>query len=279
MNEFFYEPTVKVLMLKGEKGKGIVGIEKTGTSGFIDTYTVKFDDGTVSTFTVTNGKEISDVSKTGTSGLVDTYTISFNDGTTETFTVTNGEKGDKGDKGDQGIQGIQGIQGEKGDTGAGTPTGGTAGQYLQKKSDADYDYEWADVQSFDPLSVYPVGSIYLSVNSTNPSELFGGTWQSIGSGRVLQGADDTHAAGSTIEAGLPNITGKLNRNYGESNQKDAVSGVFARTDGYAKTWNAEWTAGNNVAVSFDASRSSSVYGKSDTVQPPAFVVNIWVRTA
>lgn len=184
MSEFFYEPTVKVLMLKGEKGKGIVGIEKTGTSGFIDTYTVKFDDGTVSTFTVTNGKEISDISKTGTSGLVDTYTISFNDGTTSTFTVTNGkeisgiektstsglvdtytisfndgtaltfnvangEKGDKGEKGDTGAQGIQGEKGEKGekgDTGTGTPTGGKAGQYLKKKTDADYDFEWSDIE-------------------------------------------------------------------------------------------------------------------------------------
>lgn len=157
MNEFFYEPTVKVLMLKGEKGKGIASIEKASTSGLVDTYTVKFDDGTVSTFTVTNGKEISGISKTGTSGLVDTYTISFNDGTTSTFTVTNGEKGDKGDKGDQGIQGIQGEKGDKGDTGAGTPTGGKAGQYLKKKTDTDYDFEWSDIEdtTWDNLSGKP----------------------------------------------------------------------------------------------------------------------------
>ena len=37
--------------------------------------------------------------------------------------------------------------------------------------------------------VYPVGSIYLSVNSTNPSSYFGGTWVAWGSGRVPIGVN------------------------------------------------------------------------------------------
>ena len=45
-------------------------------------------------------------------------------------------------------------------------------------------------------NVYPVGSIYMSVNSANPSTLFGGTWQRI-QGRFLFAADSAHAAGST----------------------------------------------------------------------------------
>lgn len=32
--------------------------------------------------------------------------------------------------------------------------------------------------------IYPVGSIYMSANSTNPKDLFGGTWSQWGSGRV-----------------------------------------------------------------------------------------------
>lgn len=32
-------------------------------------------------------------------------------------------------------------------------------------------------------------------------------------------------------------------------------------------------------VSFDASRSSSIYGKSTTVQPPAYALIAWRRTA
>ena len=34
--------------------------------------------------------------------------------------------------------------------------------------------------------IYPVGSIYMSMENTNPSTLFGGTWESIESGRMLQ---------------------------------------------------------------------------------------------
>lgn len=46
------------------------------------------------------------------------------------------------------------------------------------------------------LGVYPVGSIYLSLNSTNPSTYFGGTWEAI-SGRFLLGANSTYKAGTT----------------------------------------------------------------------------------
>lgn len=45
-------------------------------------------------------------------------------------------------------------------------------------------------------NVYPVGSIYMSVNSTNPKNLFGGTWKQI-QGRFLFGMDSSYPAGST----------------------------------------------------------------------------------
>lgn len=81
---------VKVMLVKGDSGSTIVSIEKTGTSGLVDTYTITMSDGSKSTFTVSNGKEIVSVEKTGTSGLVDTYTMTFNDESTETFEVING---------------------------------------------------------------------------------------------------------------------------------------------------------------------------------------------
>lgn len=69
------------------------------------------------------GNGIASIEKTGTSGLTDVYTITFTNGTTTTFTVSNGAKGDtgsQGPKGDTGQQGVPGSQGPKGDPGIDT---------------------------------------------------------------------------------------------------------------------------------------------------------------
>lgn len=47
------------------------------------------------------------------------------------------------------------------------------------------------------LAAYPIGSIYMSTNSTDPGTLFGGTWQALNEGRVLIGASASHPAGET----------------------------------------------------------------------------------
>lgn len=44
--------------------------------------------------------------------------------------------------------------------------------------------------------IYPVGSIYMSTTNTNPSTIFGGTWEQI-KDRFLLSAGDTYEAGST----------------------------------------------------------------------------------
>lgn len=81
----------RTIMLKGAAGNDITGIEKTSTSGNVDTYTISLSDGTTETFTVTNGTSIESIEKTSTSGLIDTYTITLTDGSTTTFEVANGE--------------------------------------------------------------------------------------------------------------------------------------------------------------------------------------------
>lgn len=48
-------------------------------------------------------------------------------------------------------------------------------------------------------SVYPVGSIYMSVSSANPSTKFGGTWVAWGAGKVPVGVDTSQTEFSTVE--------------------------------------------------------------------------------
>lgn len=48
-----------------------------------------------------------------------------------------------------------------------------------------------------PSSIYPVGSIYMSLNPADPATLFGGSWDKLEDGRVLIGANSTYAAGTS----------------------------------------------------------------------------------
>lgn len=128
------------------------------------------------------------------------------------------------------------------------------------------------------LADHPVGSIYQSTDATSPAALFGGTWEQIASERVLMGASSTHAAGTTAKAGLPNITGKVPTTTFGSRYNE-TSGAFSL--GSKLTSNGENS--NSYFLSyyafFDASGSNAIYGRSSTVQPAAYYVHIWRRTA
>ena len=128
------------------------------------------------------------------------------------------------------------------------------------------------------LIAYPVGSIYQSTDATSPAALFGGTWEEIASERVLMGASSTHAAGTTAKAGLPNITGSFpTTTYGSRHNE--TSGAFSL--GSKITSNGENSSQNfnSYYAFFDASGSNAIYGRSSTVQPAAYYVHIWRRTA
>lgn len=48
-------------------------------------------------------------------------------------------------------------------------------------------------------AIYPVGSVYISNNSTDPGTLFGGTWSQFGAGRTLVGLDSGDSDFNTAE--------------------------------------------------------------------------------
>lgn len=124
--------------------------------------------------------------------------------------------------------------------------------------------------------MYPVGTVIAVANDNTPAFTKYGTWSKIGNGCVLWGADSSHSAGTTIEPGLPNITGTLTHEYRGRPINDTGAISFTPTGGTG-----EVNSGGDPfgILSFDASKSNSIYGKSTTVQPPAYVVTFWRRTA
>ena len=140
-------------------------------------------------------------------------------------------------------------------------------------ADADGTLHLAGGTAPDP---YPVGSIFQTVSTTSPAALFGGTWQEIAQNRVLMGAGSGHAAGTTVEAGLPNITGSFVADVKKGEHK--VSGAFTAGNVIAST--GEYNSFSDVyKFSLDASKSNAIYGRSATVQPAAYYVHIWRRVA
>ncbi len=131
--------------------------------------------------------------------------------------------------------------------------------------------------------VYPVGSIYMSVNSTSPSTLFGGTWEQL-KDRFLLGAGDTYTAGATGgEAEHSHNAGTLRANIGRIPE---ISNVFAEVyndsdnpyspNVYYTVSSNHWsTPGDSSSVKTAISGST---GNANNM-PPYLVVYMWKRTA
>ena len=84
-------------------------------------------------------------------------------------------------------------------------------------------------------------------------------------GRYPLGA--TSGIGSTVEAGLPNITGGAMH---QENSQQAYGAFFNRAGGSGSGLGAyDWSGGYNQGFGFDASRSNAIYGRSNTVTPPS----------
>jgi hypothetical protein len=132
------------------------------------------------------------------------------------------------------------------------------------------------------LTNYPVGSIYLTTgylsdNNVSPASWLGGTWEKLRGGYALWTAD--HSAGSTINAGLPNITGQVKfvSVYEDAQQ---ASGAFTAT--YTSEGRVQGTLDKIATIDFNANNGATtkgIYGNSTTVQPPAYKVYAWKRIA
>lgn len=132
-------------------------------------------------------------------------------------------------------------------------------------------------------TLFPVGGIYITAQNTGSCPIAdlipGSQWQLVAQDRALWGGDGTNA-NTTIAAGLPNITG----NFGSGClmidwQGSTTGGALYRGESGGGQNSGGTDGSTNASINFDASRSNSIYGASSTVQPPAYRVNVWVRTA
>lgn len=130
--------------------------------------------------------------------------------------------------------------------------------------------------------IYPVGSIYMSVNSANPETLFGGTWQQI-KDRFLLSAGDTYAAGNTggsAKATLPSHTHTLGS--GGYQLWGAKIGAGSTEPGNQISGDAKYYAAakGNSTSNYKWISSVDSKGVSDVSQanmPPYLAVYVWQR--
>ena len=116
------------------------------------------------------------------------------------------------------------------------------------------------------LLAYPVGAIYISVSSTDPGTIFGGTWQQI-QDVFLLAAGSTYAAGST---------------GGEASHTLTVDEIPSHTHEYPYAVYATATSGSNrrfpMAGNF-ASTQPTGGGQAHNNLPPYLAVYVWQRIA
>lgn len=122
-------------------------------------------------------------------------------------------------------------------------------------------------------AVYPVGSIYMSVNSTSPATLFGGTWKAI-QGKFLLGAyGNTYKAGSTGGEAAHTLTEREMPNHRHSIWFPNAGGEQSAEIGYPD-------AGSKNTYYAEASKTSGTGGgAAHNNMPPYLAVYIWKRTA
>ena len=83
----------------------------------------------------------------------------------------------------------------------------------------------------------------------------------------------TYTVGTVVEAGLPNITGNLYLVTGSN----GCTGSFYFTSSTNSRISASVVANANNDIGFSASKSTSIYGNSTTVQPSSLVLNYVIK--
>ncbi len=131
--------------------------------------------------------------------------------------------------------------------------------------------------------IYPIGSIYMSVNSTNPGTLFGGTWTQL-QGRFLLGAGSSTDSRGETKSFSVNATG------GEFSHQLSVAEMPAHN--HPAYICVHYETGGSSFFNFNASGVTNIPPQNGSIatgntgssyahnnMPPYLVVYMWKRTA
>lgn len=152
------------------------------------------------------------------------------------------------------------------------------------------DAEGVDLALYSDIvtlsKIYPVGSIYMSVSSTSPASLFGGTWEQL-EDRFLLGAGSTYSAGATGGAATVTLTINQMPSHGHqllgasSYSSNNVYGIFGSYDkaiGVAGGYGGTLQYGTNTGAGQRVIQQTGE-GTAHNNMPPYLVVYMWKRTA
>lgn len=137
-------------------------------------------------------------------------------------------------------------------------------------------------------NVYPIGSIYMNVNSTNPRTLFGGTWEQI-QGKFLLGMSSSYPAGSQGgEASHTLTTAEMPSHVHNPANESGYYGFITNSKKAFEVGDMGSQSGSGryypyASAEFDISRNSLTDatggGNSHNNMPPYLSIYIWKRTA
>ena len=134
--------------------------------------------------------------------------------------------------------------------------------------------------------IYPVGSIYMSVNNVSPSAILGGTWNRI-KDKFLLSAGDTYGGGSTggeaahtlTESEMPSH--KHNIAWNDANPQivslSANKAGASTATGTQQGYRTSYSVSNVYKDSYVALQSGG--GSAHNNMPPYLAVYVWQRTA
>lgn len=126
--------------------------------------------------------------------------------------------------------------------------------------------------------IYPVGSIYMSVNSTNPATLFGGTWSQL-KDRFLLGAGSSYSAGATGGAATHTLTAAQMPSHTHVQNGNKYTPMYSDNNGSNTGWCLASQIQPTNTGATEVTTNSTGSGQAHNNMPPYLVVYMWKRTA